>query len=140
MSTHSYGIFTTKPQKSIGKQVFNCKFTVPEAKIVFVLFHWIVHITVFYSAISIRAGRDHIFDHHLQSYTDCMAGGNRENHDCHKLRVNLEAETNPVVDVINAILLAFLNFVSLSFVIQFQTVKNVARKAARIFNIHKQNS
>ena len=87
-----------------------------------------------YTASSIRAGRDDIFDHRLRSFTDCMAGGNHEHHDCHDLRVNLEAETNPVVDVITTISILFLNFVTLSFVIQFQTVKRVLGKAARRFN------
>ena len=70
-----------------------------------------------------------------RSYTDCMVGGNRKHHDCHDLRVNLEAETNLVVDAISIISNAFLNFVSLSFVIQFQTVKKVAGKAVRKFSI-----
>ena len=137
MHTYSqnYGIFKTKPQEPIGKQVFTCKFTVPEAKIVFVLFYGIVYLTLFCTVASREAGRDHTFNYHLRSYTDCMAGGDRENHDCHKLREKLEAETNTVLDVINIILFAFLNFVSLTFVIQFRTVKNVAIKAARRFNI-----
>ena len=88
-----------------------------------------------YTASSIRDGRGDIFDHHLRSYMDCMAGGNRENHDCHSLRLDIESETNPVVDVITITTFAFLNFATLPLVIQFQTVKNVIRKTARKFNI-----
>ena len=99
--------------------LYTCKFTVPEAKIVFILFCWVVYTVVLYAAFSVRAGRDDIFNHRLRSYTDCMAGGNRKHHDCHDLRVNLEAETILVVDVISIISNAFMNFASLSFVIQF---------------------
>ena len=63
-----------------------------------------------------------------------MAGGNRKDHDCHDSRANLEAEANPVVDVVYIISTTFLNFVSLSFVIQFRTIKNVVGKAAKKFN------
>ena len=63
-----------------------------------------------------------------------MAGGNREHHDCHSLRLDIESETIPVVDVITIMSIAFLNFVSLTFVIQFQTIKNLVGKAAKKFN------
>ena len=63
-----------------------------------------------------------------------MAGGNRKDHDCHDLRANLVAETNLVIDVTYIISTAFLNFVSLSFVIQFQTIKNVIGKAVKKFS------
>ena len=89
---------------------------------------------VLYAAISVRAGRDDIFDHHLRSFTDCMAGGNRRDHDCNGLRMDLEAETNPVVDVFSIISRAILNFASLSFVIQFQTIKKVVGKAVKKLN------
>ena len=62
-----------------------------------------------------------------------MAGGNHRDHDCNSLRMDLEAESNPVVDVIFLLSFAFLNFVSLSFVIQFQTIKNVVKKTAMKF-------
>ena len=87
-----------------------------------------------YAASSIRAGSDNIFNHRLRSYTDCMAGGNRDIDDCHSLRLDIESETNPVADVITMISIAFLNFASLSFVIQFQTIKKVVGKAAKKFN------
>ena len=87
-----------------------------------------------YAAISVRAGRDDIFDHHLRSFTDCMAGGNRRDHGCNGLRMDLEAETNPVVDVFSIISNAILNFASLSFVIQFQTIKRVVGKAVKKFH------
>ena len=60
-----------------------------------------------------------------------MAGGDRKDHDCHNLRLDLEAETNFVIEVIYLILTAFLNFASLPFVIQFQTVKHTVRQAKR---------
>ena len=60
-----------------------------------------------------------------------MAGGNHEHHDCACLRLDLESETSPVVDAISIVLTAFLNFASLSFVIQFQTVKNIMTQALR---------
>ena len=63
-----------------------------------------------------------------------MAGGNRRDHDCHSLRLDVESETNPVVDVFSIISRAILNFASLSFVIQFQTIKNVVGKAVKKFN------
>ena len=93
-----------------------------------------MYTVVLYAASSIRAGRDDIFDHHLRSFTDCMAGGNRRDHDCHSLRLDIEAETNPVADIFTVISNAFLNFASLSFVIQFQTLKKVVGKAAKKFN------
>ena len=80
---------------------------------------------------SVRAGRDDIFQFYLRSYTDCMAGGNRKRHDCYPLRQDLEAEANPVLEVIVLSLIAFLPFASLPFVIQFQTVKATVRQASR---------
>ena len=53
-----------------------------------------------------------------------MAGGNRKHHDCRMLRLELEAETYPVLEAIYLISVAFLNFVSLPFVVQFHTIKN----------------
>ena len=102
-----------------------------EGKIVFVLSYWIVHALVMWTASSIRTGRSDIFDHYLRSYAACMSGGNRKHHDCHSLRLQLEAEMNPVIDLITLISIALLNFASLPFVIQYQTVKNFIRRAAR---------
>ena len=62
-----------------------------------------------------------------------MAGGNRKHHDCHELRLDLEAEINPVLEVMNFILIASLNCATLPFVIQFQTVKKLIAQAARKF-------
>ena len=76
---------------------------------------------------SVRAGREDIFDYHLRSYANCMAGGYRKHHNCHGLRLDLEAEANPVLEVIIYIANAFYNFAILSFVIQFQTIKNSLR-------------
>ena len=103
----------------------------PEAKIVFVLLYWLVESVVFWTASSIRSGRVDIFDYHLRTYVDCMAGGNHKDHDCHILRQDLEAESNLVLETIALLLIAFLNFATLSFVIQFQTVKNSVRQFSR---------
>ena len=84
-----------------------------------------------WTTASIRNGRDDTFAYTLRSYADCMAGGDRKDHDCHNLRLDLEAETNFVIEVIYLILIAFLNFASLPFVIQFQTVKHTVRQAKR---------
>ena len=62
-----------------------------------------------------------------------MAGGNRKNHDCHMLRQDLEAES-PIVEIIYLILASFVNFASLPFVIQFQTVKSRLSGASRRFS------
>ena len=113
-----------KHRNSVGKQVCTCQFTVPEIKITFVLFYWVVHTVLLWTSLSVRAGRNDIFDYHLRSYTDCMAGGNRRDHDCNSLRMDLEAESNPVIEVITFLSARFLNFASLPFVIQYQTVKN----------------
>ena len=77
------------------------------------MFYWVVRVVVFYITASIRAGRDEIFDHHLRSFTNCMAGGNLRDHDCHSLRLDVESETNPAVDVFSIISRAILNFASL---------------------------
>ena len=60
-----------------------------------------------------------------------MAGGHREHHDCHTLRLDLEAETNPVIDAIFLVCIAFLNFITLPFVIQFQAVKKFVRQITK---------
>ena len=66
----------------------------------------------------------------MQRYTDCMTGGNRKDHDCREFRLDLEAKTNLVLEVIYFISVAFLNFASLPFVVQFQAIKNFIRQAA----------
>ena len=88
-----------------------------------------------YTALSIRAGRSDIIMHHLISYVDCMAGGNRRDHDCQSLKLDIESETFPVIDAILIISTGFLNFSTLSFVIQFKTIKNIVGKAVRKFKI-----
>ena len=124
MYTQSHGIFKTKRRDSAGKQVCTCQFTVPEIKITFVLFYWLIHTVVLWTSISVRSGRNDTFDYYLRSYADCMAGGNRRDHDCNSLRMDLEAESNPVIEVVTFLSSGFLNFVSLPFVIQYRTVKN----------------
>ena len=133
----SRGIFKRKRQDSGSKQVCTCQFTVPEIKITFVLFYWIVHTVLVWTSLSVRSGRNDIFDYHLRSYTDCMAGGNRRDHDCNSLRMDLEAESNPVLEVISFLLSGFLNFASLPFVIQFQTVKNSVKATRHRYTASK---
>ena len=87
------------------------------------LFYWVVYSTLRCISFSIRAGRAGIFDYYLRSYIDCMAGGTRRDHDCQSLRMNLEAESNHVIEIIFFLLYAFLSFAIIPFVIQFQTVK-----------------
>ena len=77
---------------------------------------------------SFSARGDRFYDS-ARRFADCMAGGNRKDHDCRELREDLEAHTNPVIEVFNLMLLAFHNFASLPFVIQFQTIKNSLRQA-----------
>lgn len=60
-----------------------------------------------------------------------MAGGDRKDHDCHELRLDFEAETNIALEIIYLIPVAFLNFASLPFVIQFHTVKHRVRQVSR---------
>ena len=126
----SHGIFKTKHRDSVGKQVCTCQFTVPELKISFVLFYWVICAVLLWTGVSVRTGRNNILDYHLRRYTDCMAGGNHKDHNCSSLRMELESESNPMVEVIIFFLTGFLNFASLPFVIQFQTVKKLV-KASR---------
>ena len=84
-----------------------------------------------WASFSLRSGGDKTFHHLLKNYADCMAGGNRKYHDCRDLRLDLEAEINPVLEVMNFIINASLNFATLPFVIQFQTVKKLTAQAAR---------
>lgn len=60
-----------------------------------------------------------------------MAGGSRKDQDCQELRMSLEAESHPVVEVIYMMLIAFLNFASLPFVIQFHTMKHTVKRSVR---------
>ena len=60
-----------------------------------------------------------------------MAGGIRKDHDCQELRLKVEAESYPLIEVFYLISLSFLNFSSLPFVIQFQTVKQRLQQAAQ---------
>ena len=63
-----------------------------------------------------------------------MAGGNQKYDDCHELRLDLEAEMNPVLEVITFIFIALLNYASLPFVIQFETIKKSVRRATSRLN------
>lgn len=127
-SLQSYGIFKKNHQGSISKKVCTLQFTTPEVKITFVLFYWVMISVLVFTSHSIKAGRDGMFAYNLRSYAECMAGGNRKHYDCHMLRQNIEAERNPALEVIHFMLIAFLNFASLPFVIQFQTVKRSVTK------------
>ena len=103
-------------------------------KIVFVIFYWLVQSVIFWTISSIRAGRADIVDNQLRNFADCMAGGNRKDHDCRQLRMDLEAETIPVLEGIALVLVAFLSFATLFFVVQFKAIKDSVMQAIRNFN------
>ena len=65
------------------------------------------------------------FHENLRSLADCMGGGNRIDHNCYELREDLETNAISILEVTSLIILAFQNFASLPFVIQFQTVKKL---------------
>ena len=118
----------------VRKRACTYHFTIPEIKIAFVLFYWLVSSVVVWTGASIRIRRDDTFHDNIRRYADCMAGGNQKYNDCHELRLDLEAEINPVLEVITFIFLALLNFASLPFVIQFETVKKSVRRATSRLN------
>ena len=120
-----------KNKGSVGKRVCTYQFTVPEVKIGFVLLYWLAITILIWTNLSIRNGRVDTFAQTLRRYIDCMAGGDRKDHDCRTLRLDFEAETNFTIEVIYLVLIAFLNFASLPFVIQFRTVKHRVTQAAR---------
>ena len=60
-----------------------------------------------------------------------MAGGIRKDHDCQELRLKIEAESYPLIEAFYLVLLSFLNFSTLPFVIQFQTIKQRLQQAAQ---------
>ena len=80
------GIFKRKHQRSGGKQVCTYQFTVPEIKIAFVLLYWLVLAIMLWTSVSRRTGHSDAHNSHIRSYADCMAGGDRKDHDCHMLR------------------------------------------------------
>ena len=123
-----YGIFKRMQEKSTGKQVCTCQFTVPEVKIVFVLVYWLVITTALFTSVSIKAGRADMFYYHIKRYIGCMAGGHRKHLDCHSLRQDFEAGVNPTLEIIYLLFVAFLNFSSIPFVIQFRTVKRLINR------------
>ena len=100
-------------------------------KIAFVLFYWLIITILIWTEASLRYGRVDTFVSTLQSYTNCMAGGGRKDHNCNKLRLEFEAETNFVIEILFLIMIAFINFASLPFVIQFETAKYTVRQATR---------
>ena len=126
-----YGIFKTEHRESVGKQVCICQFTVPEVKIVFALSYWLVANLIVWTSLSMINARADVFENNLGRYVLCMIGGNREGHDCHMLRLDLEAETFPAVEAIYLMFIAFLNFASLPFVIEFQAIRKRVRQAAK---------
>ena len=131
-----HGIFKRRRRRdSTYKQIRTCQFTVPEVKIIFVLLYWLLLTILIWTSLSIRIGRGDTFDQHLRSYTDCMAGGDRKDHDCRSLRIDFEAESSPVAELFYLLLVAFLNFASLPFVIQFQTIQHSVRQASRKLSI-----
>ena len=103
----------------------------PEVKIVFVLLYWLLCSTLTWTYFSIVDGRADIINNILERYVECRAGGNRVGHDCHMLRQDLAAETIPALEVTYLISIAFLNFASLPFVVEFQAIKKCVRQAAK---------
>ena len=83
---------------------------------------------------SLGARRDDAFHDNLRRYADCVAGGYHRYDDCHELRLDLEAEINPVLEVISFVFIALLSFASLPFVIQFETMKKSVRRATTRLN------
>ena len=86
------------------------------------------------TSYSIRASRDDTFHDNVRRYADCMAAGIHNYDDCHELRTDLEAEINPVLEVLNYIFIALLNFASLPFVVQFETMKKSVQRATSKLN------
>ena len=103
----------------------------PEVKIVFVLVYWLFCVVLVWTNFSVSDARADIAENSFQNYAGCMAGGSRKNHSCHMLRLQLEDISIPELDALYRILVSFLNFVSLPFVIEFHTIKNFVRQAAR---------
>lgn len=130
----NYKVFKERHRQSVGKVVCPCKFTVPELKIIFVLFYILAESTSIWIFMSISAGTFDTFYQMLRSYADCMVGGNRKYHDCHMLKSDIDNTTSFVGFIINFTLIGFQNFVHLTFVIQFQTVKKSIQQAVRKFN------
>ena len=115
-------------EESTGKQVCTCQFTVPEVKIVFVLVYWLVITTALFTSFSLKAGRTDMFYYYIKRYIDCMAGGHRKHLDCHSLRQDFETDVDPTLEIIYLIFVAFLNFSSIPFVIQYRTVKRLINR------------
>ena len=134
-----HGIFKRKQRSSVDKQTRTCQFTVPEVKICFVLLYWLMLTIMIWTSLSIRIGRVDTADELLRSYTNCMAGGDRKGHNCHSLRTDLEAEESPAAELLYLFLAAFLNFATLPFVIQFQTVQQSVKQASRKLSIRQAN-
>ena len=106
-------------------------------KIVFLLLYWLFCTVLVWTNFSISDGRDNIIRKIFQSYVDCMAGGNRKDHDCHELREDIDAETYPPLEVAYLISIAFMNFVSLPFVVRSYAVKEFARQTAKKLKLCK---
>ena len=90
------------------------------------LFYFLLLTIILWASLSSTGDR---FHEGLRRFTDCMAGGNRKDHDCHELREDLESNAISELEVISLLFLAFPNFASLPFVIQFQTIKRSIAKA-----------
>ena len=131
MCVQHYGIFKTEHRESVGKQVCTCQFTIPEVKIVFSFSYWLVANIIVWTSLSIITARADVIGNKLGRYVLCMEGGNREGHDCRMLRLDLEAETIPALGVVYLVFIAFLNYSTLPFVIEFQAIKKRVRQAAK---------
>ena len=95
------------------------------------MIYWLRSVILAWTSFSITDGRADIINNILERYVGCRAGGNREGHDCRMLRLDLEAETFPALEVAYLIASAFLNFVSLIFVIEFQAIKRLLKQATK---------
>ena len=117
---HGEGIFKRKyGDGSTNKPVCTCQFTVPELKVIIVLVYFLFLTIILWTNLSTGDG----FDNDLRRFADCMAGGNRKDHDCQELREDLEAHSITTLEILSLLFLAFQNFASLPLVIQFQTIK-----------------
>jgi len=121
------GIFK---KKSLRK-VCAYEFSAPEIKIFLILCYLLAFMVTIWTTQSIAAGNVDDFKYHLTRYITCMAQGIRENEDCQSYKKEVENLSLPELHVIYTVLFAFLNFSSLPLVVQFRTVKDSVRQAAR---------
>ena len=66
-----------------------------------------------------------------------MSGGTSRSNTCEPYRREFESLSHPGLECFYLILFAFLNFVSLPFVIQYKTVKRSVKEATRRLTLKK---